>query len=377
VTISGNSAESIRILKRTIPLPPDFEASWAGGCPWGPGYYCFGSDDGRVRFIGLNGVTEISTYAVSPSEEAVNGIAFAGDLMAVSTRSDVTFLNVPFLGEGHVERAVFNGGAHGVSGTNGGSIVAPMGRRGILLMSPKHTKAETVRILEPADESLYAYKVVTLNSLDRGEILACAGRRGGFAAMPLAGAGLANFGKRLCPAGVDFVDVAALGVDGFPFAVAALGLDCSIHLVLDVLGDRTSKRLHFSPNGERAYRLLCAKGHVFVLTDKSLYTFFDLAAQFVQGEAINAPPRRWPLEAVDASSAFDRSLLITMPDRVDQIELDSFLSRGDSQAGQPQNDSQIEVSEGTPLESASDEALEPGETPRWEPSAEFELAHVG
>ena len=63
--------------------------------------------------------------------------------------------------------------------------------------------------------------------------------------MPLAGAGLENYGKKLRPVGVDFIDVAALDVEGFPFAVAALGLDCSIHFISDLLGDQTTT-LHLS-----------------------------------------------------------------------------------------------------------------------------------
>ena len=75
---------------------PDFDIAWVGGRPrpWTPGY-CFGSDDGRVQFTGLDLRKEDEPYPVAPSEDAINGIAFAGDLMAVSTRSDVTFLNVP------------------------------------------------------------------------------------------------------------------------------------------------------------------------------------------------------------------------------------------------------------------------------------------
>jgi hypothetical protein len=373
VTISDNGAEGIRI--RTIPLP-GFEASWAGVCPWPPGYYCFGSDDGRVRIIGRDGATELCTYALAPSEDAVNGVAFAGDHMAVSTRSDVSFLNVPFLGQGHGERAVFNGGAHGVAVTRGGGIVAPMGRRGVLLMSPIQGQARGVNILEPADESFYVYKVVALAAPDRTEFLACAGRRGGFTAMPLAGDAPKAYGRCLRPHGVDFVDVAALAVDGFPLAVAALGLDCSIYLVRD-LGDMTSKKLQFNSNCERAYRLLCAEGHVFLLTDKSLYTFANLAERFLRGEEVNDTPiSRWKIDAVDASLGFDHTLLITMPDRVDQIEIDAFLARVGSRAGQSQSDSQIMVTEETPLASAGDEPWEPGDTPPWERSEEFELTQV-
>ena len=256
--ISDSGDESMNI--RTICLP-NFEVSWAGGSPGQPGYW-FGSDDGRVQFMSLDGAELIGPYAIAPSEEAVNGIAFAGGLMAVSTRNDVTFLKVPGPRGGNVPRTVFPGGAHGVASTHSGCIIAPMGRRGILLMDPRPETAQRVRILKPADEALYIYKVVSLASPDRGKILACAGRRGGFATLPLAGAGLENYGKKLRPVGVDFVDVAALDVDGFPFAVAALGLDCSIHFVSDLLGDQATTTLHLSSK-ERGLIASCAPKAMF------------------------------------------------------------------------------------------------------------------
>ena len=49
--ISDNGDESMNI--RTISLP-NFEVSWAGVSPGRPGYW-FGSDDGRVQFISLDG----------------------------------------------------------------------------------------------------------------------------------------------------------------------------------------------------------------------------------------------------------------------------------------------------------------------------------
>jgi hypothetical protein len=96
-------------------------------------------------------------------------------------------------------------------------------------MDPKLEMAQSLRILKPADEALYIYKVVSLASLDPGELLACVGRRCGFATMPLDGAALEMHGKKLRTVGVNFVDISALDFHGVPFAVAALGLDCSIH----------------------------------------------------------------------------------------------------------------------------------------------------
>jgi hypothetical protein len=293
----------------------------------------------------------------------------------VSTRSDVTFLEIPGPRMGHVPRTVFRGGAHGVTSTHDGCFIAPMGRRGILLTDPRPQTAQGVRILKPTDEFLYIYRIVSLASPGRGEIVACAGRRGGFATMPLAG--LENHGKKLRPPGVDFVDVAALDVDGFPFAVAALGLDCSIHFVGDLLGDQATKTLHLSLRGERAYRILCTEGHVLLLTDKGLYAFEDLAARFLRGEAINDPTSTWlDLEAVDASLGPDRSLVVVMPDTVYHIEIDSLLEGESSRPGPPRNGSRSDPV-AKMLPSGSDEGLwESFQESNWEESQELELAEV-
>ncbi len=195
--------------------------------------------------------------------------------------------------------------------------------------------------------------------------------------MPLAGVGIESHGKKLRPAGVDFVDVAALDVDGFPFAVAALGLDGSIHFVGDLLGDRATTTLHLGSRGERAYRILCTEGHVFLLTDKGLYAFEDLAARFLRGEAINDPMVKWlDLEAVDASPGPDRSLLVVMPDTVYHIEIDSLLAGGSPRSVAPRNGSQTD-SGAKMLPSDSDAGLwESFQESTWEESQGLELMEV-
>jgi hypothetical protein len=195
--------------------------------------------------------------------------------------------------------------------------------------------------------------------------------------MPLAGAGLENYGKKLRPVGVDFVDVAALDVDGFPFAVAALGLDCSIHFVSDLLGDQTTTTLHLSLKRERAYRILCTEGHVFLLTDKSLYAFEDLAVRFLRGEAINdATPQSMDLEAVDASLGPDRSLLVVMPDSVYHVEIDSILAGGDPRTGPPRNDSRTDLGTKRLPTDSDDGSWESFEKTPLEQSEELELTEV-
>jgi hypothetical protein len=319
----------IRTIKRD-------DATWAGGLPWGPGC-CIGLEDGRILLVGMDG-SEFGPYEVSPSGEAINGVAFAGDVMAVSTRSDVAFLKVSEFGKRNVERAVYYGGAHGVIRTPDGSIVAPLGKEGILWTGPVRDNVQKVGLLKPAEVVPYVYKVAGVGCPERGDVIACAGRRGGFVAIPLSGPVLGNRVRRSRPDGTDFVDVAALDGPGFPFAMAALGLDCSLHFVSDISGDARTQTLHCGFHGERAYRLLCAEGHVFMLTDKRLYAFADLASRFLAGEPINnLIIRHMDLEAVDASFGPDRSLLVVMPDSIYCIDIDFMVARESQDPGAREN----------------------------------------
>jgi hypothetical protein len=341
------------------------DASWASGLPGGSGY-CIGLEDGRVLMRGMDGPERLGPYEISPSGEAVNGVAFAGDVMAVSTRSDVAFLKVSELGKGLIERAVFYGGAHGVIGTPGGSIVAPLGREGILWTDPVRDEIQKVRLLKLADVVPYAYKVVGLARPERGEVIACAGRRGGFVAIPLSGPALGGRIRRSRPDGADFVDVAALDSPGFPFAMAALGLDCSIHFVSDISVDMRTLTLHCNFPGERAYRLLCAEGHVFMLTDKRLHAFAGLASRFLSGEPISNPViRSMNLEAIDVSVGPDRSLLVVMPDSIYCIDIDPVIAR-EGQGSAPREDSRP----------TSVDEWEGLDAPDWQGVEEMELARV-
>ncbi len=236
-------------------------------------------------------------------------------------------------------------------------------------MDPRPEMAQRVRVLEPADESFYVYKVVSLASPDRRTILACAGRRGGFASMSLDDGVVTSHGTRLRPAGVDFVDVAALDVDGFPLAVAALGVDCSIHFIGDLLGDQMTTTLRLSSMSERAYRILCLEGHVFLLTDKRLYAFKDLAIRFLRGDAIVDPNARMlDLEAVDASAGPDRSLLVVMTDHVREFKIAAIVANARASTGTLQNGWRADLGVKMIPTDAIDES--------WKQSEALELAQV-
>ena len=196
--------------------------------------------------------------------------------------------------------------------------------------------------------------------------------------MSLSGVPLENYGKKIRPTGVDFVDVAALGIEGFPFAAAGLGMDGSIHLIRDLLTDKAAKMIHFNLSGERAYRILCAEGHIFVLTDTTLYGFVDLAKSFLDHKPLDRLmiTRKLDLEAVDISLPDEHSLFVVMPENVLRIEIEPFISRNNSASNEPITASRSSVSKRGVILTTVDEPMEFLSETAWSHSEEFELSKV-
>jgi hypothetical protein len=347
----------------TFEFPEGLEASCAVGSPLTPGY-CFGFEDGTIGFATPDGRFRTAPIKVSPSGEAINGIAFKGDLLAASTRSDVVLTQMPLPAPGgKFERAVFHGGAFDVVPTATRGFAAPMGRRGIMLLEDNHSKRTVVRIFKPPGDDINAYKIACVPNLSGGELIACAARRRGLLAMSLSAGELRDHGRRLRPSGVDFVDVSPMGYEEFPYAVAGLGIDSSIHLVKDLLNDRSFKTLHFHAPGETAYRVLATEGHIFLLTNKRLCVFLGMAERFLRGLSLEGLffAHTLDVEAVDISLTPDRMLLITMLDSVGFIPIDTFVYAGEHGPGSSWSpDVQEVISEGPDL-------------PRWAETESFEL----
>jgi hypothetical protein len=379
VTDSGGESSALKIQEIGF---PDFDVSWAGSIPSVPGYW-FGLDDGRVLYTAdVQSAELLGPYAVAPSRDPINGITFVRTkgvgVLAASTRSEVVLmpLDVRSLAKSLIERDVYHGGAHGVAPRPNGCIAAPLGRHGLLIVGPKEIMARRVRVIKPPDDSLNLYRVVSIASPSRGEVLACAARHTGFVALPLIGEDLADSGKSFCPAGADFVDVGPLGMAGHPYAIAILALDCSIYLVRDLLEGTAAETLHYDFHGERAYRIICTGGHIFLLTNRRLYTFVDMASLFVEGRDFRSQVKfnSLDIEAVDMSLAFDGALLVVMPDCVYRIEIGLLIEgKALGQGRRAANGQQVHA--GSSL-SVSKEAMVSFSSSAWEQSEKPELLEV-
>ncbi|MFL5242525.1 MAG: hypothetical protein ACJ8FY_10490 [Gemmataceae bacterium] len=166
-------------------------------------------------------------------------------------------------------------------------------------------------LIKPNGGDLYFYRVVSIDTTGNPETLACATRRGGIAvvALPRADAEQVVFSSTF--PGLDIVDVCSIG-SGAP-AVCAAGKDCTLVFFRDVLRERKPITVKFDRVQGTAYRLMSARGHLFLLTSSSMYMFPGLTNRFLEGQPIGRLPaqvRSLPIEAVDANMSHDRWLLI-------------------------------------------------------------------
>lgn len=355
---------------------PDFDISWAGRArPWREGF-CFGSEDGRIKFAEIKFaefdspegpdpivVAKSNPIVVAESREAINGVAFSGDMMAVSTRGEVVFWHVSDSSTEGYESRTFAAGAHGVTVTPMGTFVAPLGIDGLLIKNPKSfDRLATTRIM-PRGRTTYIYKLVSVRSTSNpdGELLVCAARRDGVAIVFTELNSPRGYLNTLRSPGNDIVDVCNIGAIEAPSAVAAIGKDCSLHLIRDAYFPGKPPTLRFNGLIGAAYRIPIAHGHIFLLTSRMLYAFPGLASRFLKSERPDGYTTAWalPFEAVDANIAGDR-LLVVMPDHVtsmlirDLVPEESWLAPSNGASRLPTTFETLpwEVCPSTPLEYA-------------------------
>lgn len=274
---------------------PDFDISWAGlALPWRD-VFCFGSEDGRIRFAELDSPEGPDPIVVAVSREAINGVAFSGDMMAVSTRGEVVFWHMSDPSSEGFVTTTFVAGAHGVAVTPRGTFVAPLGIDGLLLKNPQSSDCLATTRIWPRGKTTYMYKLISVCSTsnpDR-ELLVCAARRDGVAIVSTELNGPGGHLNTLRSPGNDIVDVCHIGAIEAPRAVAAIGKDCSLHLIRDASSPGKPPTLRFDGLIGAAYRILSAHGHIFLLTSRMLYAFPGLASRFLNSERPDGYTTAW------------------------------------------------------------------------------------
>jgi hypothetical protein len=271
---------------------------------------------------------------LSPSGEAINGIACSGFSLAVSTRREIMLRTWTAATPDRWAVAGVPHGARGITAVPSGCCVAPLGRSGVMILQPTAQPDQPVGVITSDKERMYFYRVIALPGRDGQDLLVCAMRQGGIGITEVLW-GQATYNLRVATfPGLDLVDVCAVGGPPEAPAVAGVGRDGSLFLVRDALRDKNPVTMRFDTVQGTAYRILSARGHIFVLTSRGLFGLMNLGAILVQGLPSGkfvTPVRVIPMEAVDANMVGDRWMLIVMADEV--LKFDVSLIEGDIPQG--------------------------------------------
>jgi len=313
-----------------IPLP-DFEPSWGGPSFRGNGF-CFGSEDGKVLLTDVDGVPKGPPEKLSQLGEAINGLAFIPPRwLSFSTRDELVILTLPQ----PIFAATIPCGAHGVIASASGYFLAPLGPSGLMVCRPTGDAHQEINISAGTAESLDIYQLTTFAAGDGREIVACAARSTGVAATYF----MHETGKEgmsiLTLKDLDVVDVCSIR-PGNP-ALAAVATDRTLILFRDAVRDRAPFTVRYACFKGTAYRVLCCRGHLFLLTSEALYVIADLVKLFLgglKGKPIT-PVLEVPMQAIDANVCGDDWLIIVTPEGALRFDVDLLEAQLASNQGSP------------------------------------------
>ncbi len=300
-----------------------FDVSWAGASP-SKDLFSFGSEDGRILFADSEGVVQLKAEKATPSGEAINGLAFIQRWMSVSMRNEVILWASSQNPGGKMMGTPIPFGSHGIIAGHSGYFLAPLGRGGLLFFQPKEGPETAATIIDGAIENAYFYRLISLQAASGQEIVACATRRGGVAAMEFKGKDQQHTFRALMFNGLDVVDLCSLGMAGALEGAAAVGRDGTIILFRDVLRDGQPKTIKYESIKGTVYRILSVRGYLFLLTSEGMYVIAGLIERFLRGAADNSvtPVLTLPMEAVDANLGSEHWVWIVMPDGVLRLDVE-------------------------------------------------------
>jgi len=322
----GRSTVNIKVFRSPGP-----SFTWAGAVP-GTKDLCFATEDGTLWMTKWGGTSGPPLISVVDCGEAINGVAFAGDWVAVSTASEIVVTKFAQLKAPGPETFTYDGGAHGIIPDGRGGFLAPLGPNGLLSIEMSHEGPCLMREIRPTGRDLYFYKLARLGLTDEaGELFLAAGRTDGLLAIqmgPGAGQIVDYRGKSLRNGlDLDIVDACGLGDVKYPFAASCLGIDNSIHIGRDFRRPDMTSLLCPEMRGT-AYSILSVRGHLFILTSAGLYTFPNLSDQFLRGETIGGRIKVHflPFDAVDCSAILGEYVLVVEAREVNVILVDEYLA---------------------------------------------------
>ena len=313
--------------------PIGFEISWAGANPVGDGF-CFGSENGLLQLMD-NNIRPISQVVkASVTGDAINSVTGAGTWMAASTRREITFIGKA---KRDAEPEIFQlpFGAYHLERTSSGYIVAAVGRTGLVFVDTKSPKEQISAISPSSNNEMFAYSVLPLPSVGGNEVIVCAGRTSGIMFCEWRPDRPQTTMEAMTFANLDVVDVCSIATNQATRAIAGVGIDGSVILSHDVRNDKKPITMKFAAIRGVAYRVVCCKGHLFVLTSEGLLVLWNLAKDFterIKTKTFDTSNMMIPMKPVDLNLVNNRYLAVVTIDGIEVIDIDS-ISGPDSQNG--------------------------------------------
>lgn len=305
------------------------EISWVGDCPW-TGKPCFGTESGKLIIPGFE---DGRPGIIGPiSEEPINGAAFSGNFVGISTRENVVIGNCLTRAPGEFFGETFPGGAHGIVATRSGDFVAPLGRSGVLVATTAPDGSVTTNVATHPRQVMNFYRIVSLAEVGGVEYFACAARRGGIVVSRFQSSA-SDMPKGHASGQFDFIDVCSLKSGRWPLAAACLSADGAIFFGRDLLADRLGM-LKLADIPGRAYSLLCVEDHLIMLTSECLIVLPDLASRFLN-DGLRDLPIPMTFLSVNAVEVFSvgEEIFLVLEDEVQSISLRELLRVPDSSIG--------------------------------------------
>ena len=303
-----NPDDLIRAIYDRYPHLPD--VTWVGPNYQEPGII-LGFDDGSIVFAGAATGSISDLEKVSPSGEAINGIASIGATsLAVSTRSEVSFFQAD--SPGGPTRVVFPGGAHGVVATRSGAYVAPLGPEGLLIVRPSSSMVQKFAVSRGTEGKLYFYRVAALHDRHGTETLVFANRKNGVGMSVFNSRDRRRLVRTMGFQGADVVDVCAAATGSL--AAVAVSRTADLLWIKDTSSNVDPVILRPMHVEGAVYRVLAASRHLFVLTSKALYVWIDLVGRALAGQFAGPDMTMLvlPIDAIDMALIEDQYLLLVM-----------------------------------------------------------------
>ncbi len=287
-----------------------FATSWAGVHPFGGPGYCFGSEGGKILLTDGFGNRLSEVMTACRSGDVINGVAPLGDLLAVSTPSDVTVCKPGFL-------ATVPAGAHDVV-AGGGHFFAPCGPAGIIVITAgRHTPTWNVKSAAGRATPLVVYRACVIHRDGAPAALACAARGGGVATAWLEDGTLSGPIRTVTYPSLDVIDVCALPLPGRGSCAAALSRGGELIVLELTPGGRRPYAVRLGLLRGVAYKLLVRRGRLLVLTSEGIHLLSGSVAALaaaVEGRPVPARGAFVPVEAADLSAGHGEQLLALMGD---------------------------------------------------------------